>query len=115
MEKLKIKKQGNKKMKNKNLELTNKEFYKKYFIQNEFIKILREVLSDEEDEGLLVFIKMILCYEMIEDFSEYGKDLIDIDFQDYYKENKCFLCFIKFRTDEFLDFMWDYYYSKLKE
>jgi hypothetical protein len=109
-----MKKQMGKKM-NENLELQNEQYYKKYYVQNEFIKILKEILNYEEDEGLLVFIKMIMCYEMIEDFSDYGKDLIDVDFRDFYKENKCFLCFIKFRTDDFLDKMWSYYFSKLNE
>lgn len=101
--------------KNKDFDLSKVDFYKRYFIQNEFMKQLKEILKDEEDEGLLVFIKMIFCFEMIENFCDYEESIMDLDFTDYLEGDKCFFCFINFNLENFLDRMWYFYYSKLEE
>jgi len=110
-----LKKELVREKKKKDFDLTEVEFYKRYFIKSEFMKQLKDILQDEEDEGLLVFIKMIFCFEMIEDFCDYGESIIDIDFTDYFKEDKCFFCFINFNLENFLDRMRYFYYSKLEE
>jgi hypothetical protein len=89
------------------------KIYNQYLIVNEFNKIIKERLFFELDEGLYVFIKMIFCYEIIEDFSDYGKDLIDLDFTNYLTGDKCLLCYINFDMDGFLDFMVEMYEDEL--
>lgn len=101
MKKQKMKKQINEEMKNTNL--TEKDFYKKHYIQCEFIKLLKEKLK--EDEGLFIYIKLVLKFEMIEDFSNYRNKLIDLDFTDYIKGELCFFCFIDFNLEDFLETM----------
>jgi hypothetical protein len=89
------------------------KIYNQYLIVNEFNKIIKERLFFELDEGLYVFIKMIMSYEIIKDFSDYGEGLIDLDFTHYFTGDKCLLCYIKFDMDEFLDCMVEMYEDEL--
>jgi hypothetical protein len=101
MKKRKMKKQINKEMKNTNL--TEKDFYKKHYIECEFIRLMKEILK--KDEELFSYIKLVLKFKMIEDFSNYGNKLIDLDFTDYIKGERCFFCFIDFNLEDFLETM----------
>lgn len=80
-------------------------FYKRYLIFNEFQKIIEDILFLELEEELYEFIKDVISFEMIADFSDYGDDVFDLDFIDYYEGDKCFLCFIKFDLDDFIECM----------
>ncbi len=80
-------------------------FYKRYLIYNEFQKIIEDILFFELEEELYEFIKDVISFEMIADFSDYGNDVFDLDFIDYYEGDKCFLCFIKFDLDDFIECM----------
>ena len=80
-------------------------FYKRYLIFNEFQKIIEDILFFELEEELYEFIKNVISFEMIADFSDYGDDIFDLDFIDYYEGDKCFLCFIKFDLDDFIECM----------
>ena len=80
-------------------------FYKRYLIFNEFQKIIEDILFFELEEELYEFIKNVISFEMIADFSDYGDDVFDLDFIDYYEGDKCFLCFIKFDLDDFIECM----------
>lgn len=104
-----------KKSKSRKVNQEERIVFKEYFIQKEFDKVIKKILNSELDEGLYIFIKMNLCIEMIEDYSEYGNGLIDLDFTDYFTGNKCFLCFIKFDFDEFMDMIYEFYNSKLND
>ena len=104
-----------KKSESKRVNQEERIVFKKYFIQKEFEKVLKNIFNSESDEGLYVFIKMNMSFELIEDFSEFGKDLIDVDFTDYFTGTKCFLCFIHFDFDDFLDFMYDLYNDELND
>ena len=94
-----------KKNKLKELRKGEVDFYKRYLIFNEFQKIIEDILFFELDEELYEFIKDVISFEMIADFSDYGDDIFDLDFIDYYEGDKCFLCFIKFDFDEFVQFI----------
>lgn len=104
-----------KKSKSKKVNQDERIVFKEYFIQKEFDKVIKKILNSELDEGLYIFIKMNFCIEMVEDFSEYGDGLIDLDFTDYFTGDKCFLCFIKFDFDEFIDMIYEFYNSKLND
>jgi hypothetical protein len=81
------------------------DFYKRDLIFNEFEKIIEDILFFELDEELYEFIKDVISFQMIADFSDYGDDVFNLDFMDYYEGDKCFLCFIKFDLDDFIDCM----------
>ena len=104
-----------KKSESKRVNQEERIVFKKYFIQKEFEKVLKNIFNSESDEGLYVFIKMNMSFKLIEDFSEFGNDLIDMDFTDYLTGTKCFLCFINFDFDDFLDFMYDFYHDELND
>jgi hypothetical protein len=89
------------------------KIYNQYLIINEFNKIIKERLFFELDEGFYVFIKMMMSYEIIKDFSEYKEGLIDLDFTNYFTGDKCFLCYINFDMDGFLDSMFEMYEYEL--
>jgi hypothetical protein len=98
-----------KKIKNVDSKNLNQELYNRYIIVNEFEKIIKNKLYNELDEGLYVFIKTMFCYEMIEDFSEFGEKVVELNYIDYLSGDKCFLCFTKFNMEDFLDVMNDWY------
>ena len=101
MKKEKFKLSGCKKM-------SDKVFYKKYFILNEFSRELNREYYATNEKEIHNFINTISCYDMVEDFSKYGKDLIDLEFNDYFKSDICFLCYINFNFDEFMETMYSY-------
>ena len=47
----------------------------------------------------------VIDINTIADFSDYGYDVFDLDYIDYVSGNKCFLCFVKFDLDEFVECM----------
>jgi len=82
----------------------------KSLIMSEFKRFFKDTFYSELEEGHYVFILSMLCYEMIEDFSEYGEELPKLDFKDYVNENDCcFLCYIKFDIEYFLEMMISWY------
>ena len=84
-------------------------FYKRYLIYNEFQKIIENILFFELEEEHYEFIKDVVSCEMIADFSHYGDDIFEMDFLEYITGNKCFLCFVKFQLDEFVEYMMELY------
>ena len=80
-------------------------FYKGYFILNEFHKIVDEKLFFELEEEHYKFYKKVFHIDMISDFSDYGVGFFDLDYRNYIKGDKCFLCFIKFNLDFFIEFL----------
>lgn len=102
-------KKNNKKNKVKQLNQDEINFYKQYLVYNEFQKIIENVLFFELEEEHYEFIQRIITFDLIADFSDYGYDVFDLDFIDYYEGDKCFLCFIKFHLDDFIDCMFFLY------
>ncbi len=94
-----------KKTKSKQLNQVEVDFYKRYLIYNEFEKIIEDILFFELEEEHYEFVKEVISFEMIADFSDYGDGIFDLNFIDYYEGDKCFLCFIKFDLDEFIEFI----------
>ncbi len=98
-----------KKNKSKKVNQVEVDFYKRYLIYNEFQKIIEDILFFELEEEHYEFLKEVISFEMIADFSDYGDDIFDLDFIDYYEGDKCFLCFIKFDLVEFIEFIIECY------
>ena len=98
-----------KKNKSKKVNQVEVDFYKKYLVYNEFQKIIEDILFFELEKEYYEFVKEAISFELIADFSDYGDGVFDLDFIDYYEGDKCFLCFIKFDLDEFIEFIIDCY------
>lgn len=79
--------------------------YKRYFIFNEFQKIIKDVLIYDFDEELYEYVMSVIDINTIINFSDYGDKVFDLDYRDYILENKCFLCFVKFDFEEFVQFI----------
>ena len=60
------------------------------------------------------FERIISC-EMIADFSDYGNAIFKLDFIDFTMGDKCFLCFIKFDLDDFIETMIWLYENEMSE
>ncbi len=80
-------------------------FYKRYFIFTEFQKIIDEILFYDFDEELYEYIMSVIDLNTIVNFSEYGNKVFDLDYMNYVSGDKCFLCFVKFDFDEFVQFI----------
>lgn len=57
------------------------------------------------DEEHYEFIQKVISFDIIADFSDYVYDVFDLNFIGYYEGDKCFLCFIKFDLDDFVESM----------
>ena len=97
------------KSKSKEVNQGGVNYYKRYLIYNEFQKIIEDILFFELEEEHYEFIQDIISFEMIADFSDYGDDIFELDFIDYITGDKCFLCFIKFYLDDFVEFIIELY------
>lgn len=103
-----------KKLKNNKSKKVNQEdvlIYKQYFIYHEFQKNIYNKLFSEFEEELFEFIQKVISYDVIAQYSDYGYDVFDLNFIDYFKGDKCFLCFIKFDLNDFVEFVIDEYNS----
>ncbi len=89
--------------------------YKRYLIFNEFQKILDDFLFFELEDEHYEFIKNIISCEMIADFSDYGNSIFKLNFIDYTMGDKCFLCFIKFDLEYFIETMIWLYEDEMTE
>lgn len=77
-------------------------FYKRYFIFNEFQKIIEDILIYDFDEELYEYVMSVIDINMIVNFSVYGNKVFDLDYMNYVLGDKCFLCFLKFDFDAFV-------------
>ena len=100
----KIKKDGVKKLKQEEI-----KFYKRYLVYNEIQKIIENALFFELDEEYYDFIQKSLNFKMIADFSDYGKDVFDLNFVKQFESSDSFLSYIKFDFDGYVDCMLDLY------
>lgn len=91
------------KMKNQNVNQNQINLYKGYFILNEFNKELKSRLYVELDEGHFFFTKVVNTYDLIKEFSGYGDDLINLDFEEYLYGEECFFCYIDFDVEGYYD------------
>ena len=80
-------------------------FYKRYFIFNEFKKDIEDILIYDFDKKLYEYVMSVIDINMIVNFSDYGNKVFDLDYLDYVIEDKCFLCFVKFDFDVFVQFI----------
>ena len=80
-------------------------FYKRYFIFNEFKKVIEDILIFDFDEKLYEYVMSVIDINTIANFSDYGNKVFDLDYLNYVVGDKCFLCFVKFDFDEFVQFI----------
>lgn len=99
-----------KECKSRKVNPTERIVLKKKFIENEFIKVVEEILNTDLNRDFFNCIKSELCIEMIEDYSDYGKELIKLDYDDYLDSDDCFLSFINFDFYEFAS-TWSIFYN----
>ena len=76
------------------------------FIKDVAIRQVGDVRHDHDNwEELYEYVMSVIDINTIANFSDYGNKVFDLDYRDYVLGNECFLWFVKFDFEEFVEFI----------
>lgn len=84
----------------KNITKKQEHFYlKDFFILYNTLEMLKFIGIDEE---LLKFITQNFDFDILQQCSEYGCSIHELNFVEFVHQEKCFLCFIKLDVEQYI-------------